>query len=151
MAEMLYYADEINAHGKKSLRVVLTDCEPICFCATVLVESCTKIRISNIVAVTSNVGLSYLSTVSKHTGVPVEKLGGPPVWGFIGINQFVDVESIIKYSEVYYPYARSITIPGDSTLPKGKLTPELRYLSYLIKDSERLNAEAEMCQVSLKN
>lgn len=147
MSTMLHYADEINTHAKRNLRVILIDNDFVCFCATILVESCTRIRVSNIVAVTSDVGLSYLSTVAKHTGIPLGKLSGPPVWGFIGVNEFVDLESIIKYSEIYIPYARSFIASGDSALPKGKMKPELRFLSYSVENCEQIIIKTKMRRV----
>lgn len=138
---MYQYADEINVFAKRNLRIVVIGDGVPCLCGTILVESCTRIRVHNIVVVTSNVGLSSLSIVSRHTGIPVKELGGPPVYGFIGMNEYVDVESIVKYCKVYVPYSRSITATEESTLLKGKVKPELRFLAYAIKDSDLVSTE----------
>lgn len=92
-----------------------------------------------------------LGIVSKHIGVALEYLGAPPVWGCIGINEFVDFQHIVKYSEVYYPFSRSISLAGDSTLPKGKVKPELRFLSYLIneEDCDKINNEVQTSKVGI--
>lgn len=136
MSMMLLYADIINAFCKRNLRVIVADDGPVCLNATVLVETCTKIRIVNIVAVTSDVGLAHLTEVANQTGIPVQHLGAPPVWGFIGINQYVDLENIIHYSDIYIPFARSLQEIRGSTLPMGKTTPELRFTAYLLEDNE---------------
>lgn len=138
---LLFYSDEINEFAKRNLKVVLADDGPSCFNATFLVETCTRIRIANIVAVTSDVGLSHLQAVSNRTGIAVKNLGAPPVWGFVGINQYVDLNSIIQYSEVYIPYARAVQGVKDSTLPPGKMKPELRFIAYLLHNNEE-DAEA---------
>lgn len=135
---MLLYADGINAFAKRNIKIILIDDGPVCFNATVLVEACTRIRISNIVAITSDVGLRHLTEASRQTGVPVKELGAPPVWGFIGVNEFVDLDSIVQYSEVYIPYKRAESDVKESTLPPGKTKAELRLLAYLIKDKEEI-------------
>lgn len=150
MSMMLLYADEINAFAKRSMKVVLVDDGPVCFNATVLVETCTRIRIANIVAVTSDIGLNYLNDVSKQTGIAIKHLGGPPVWGFIGVNQYVDLDHIIHYSEVYVPYARAVQGVKDSTLPSGKMKPELRFIAYLLQDNEKKIADVQKRQVKIQ-
>lgn len=147
MSIMLLYADEINAFAKRSLRIVLASDGPDCFNATVLVETCTRIRVSNIVAVTSDIGISHLNEVSKQTGMPIKDLGSPPVWGFIGINQYVDLDSIIQYSEVYIPFMRALNAIKDSTLPPGKMKPELRFSAYLLENNEQKFADVQKRQV----
>lgn len=129
------YADVINAFGKRGLKVILAGDGPVCLNATVLVETCTRIRITNIVAVTSDVGLAHLTEVSKQTGIPVEHLGAPPVWGFVGINQYVDLDNIIHYSDVFVPFTRALRDVEGSTLPMGMTKPELRFTAYLLEDN----------------
>lgn len=147
MSTMLFYADIINAFGKRNLKVVLAGDGPPCFNATVLIETCTRIRISNIVAITSDIGLSHLADVSQQTGIPLKLMGAPPVWGFIGINQYVDLDSIIHYSEVYIPYTRALQAVKDSTLPPGKTKPELRFLAYLLENNQKKFDNAKKRQV----
>lgn len=143
MSIMLLYADAINAFAKRNMKIVLVGDGPSCFNATVLVETCTRIRIANIVAVTSDVGLSHLKDVSEQTGIAVKHLGAPPVWGFVGINQYVDLDSIIHYSEVYIPYTRALRAVKDSTLPPGKMKPELRFVAYLLENNEEKLKEVQ--------
>lgn len=138
---MLLYADVINAFGKRNLKVIVADDGPVCFNATVLLETCTRIRIANIVAVTSDIGLSHLTEVAKQTGIRTNFLGAPPVWGFIGINQYVDLDSIIHISEVHIPYTRSLRDIKGSTLPFGRQKPELRFIAYLLEnDTQKFTA-----------
>lgn len=124
-------SDYINKYSSKFTRIVLAHEGPVCFNATLLVDVCTTIRISNIVCVTSDLGLGALATISKEADIPVSELGAPPVWGCIGVNEFVDVRTIIKKCKVYRPNSRAIKITGNSTLPLGTVKTELRYLNYV--------------------
>lgn len=131
---MFYLAEEINKFAKKSLRVILSNNGPVCLNATILVEMCTSIKINNIVAVTSDIGLLPISIIARETGLDISDLGAPPIWGCTGIKGYIDVCSIIKRCDIYRPYSRAITTKGGSTLPLGTIRTELRYLTYMTED-----------------
>ncbi|KAJ8948380.1 hypothetical protein NQ314_008419 [Rhamnusium bicolor] len=105
-ARMNYLADLINSCMNRKLRIILNNHGPICFLATCLVEFCTTISPSNIIAITSSEGLSYINVVSEKTGVPVSRITAPAVWGFVGLNLFVDVRNIVFKADVYRPNQR---------------------------------------------
>ncbi|KAH1010956.1 hypothetical protein HUJ04_000407 [Dendroctonus ponderosae] len=125
-------ADIININAKRALRVIFCNEGPICFMATCMMEYCTVLIPSNIVALTADRGLSVISAVSEKTGVPVPKIGAPPVWGFVGCNEYVDESSIIFKAHILKPYKRALRAPNISTLPLGTVIPELRMMSYLL-------------------
>ncbi|XP_030754056.1 putative malate dehydrogenase 1B [Sitophilus oryzae] len=124
----------INIKGKRSLRIIFCNDDPVCFLATLLVEYCTSMSPANIVALTADRGLPVIRAVSEMTGVPVSKIGAPPVWGFVGFNEYIDDENILFKANVYRPYARALTSPEGSTLPQGIVYQELRLMSYLLPD-----------------
>lgn len=126
------FAENINEYGRRNLRVIFNCYGPSCFMASILLESCTKLRPSNIVVVTSDQGLSMLSIISEKTGILVSQMSAPPVWGFIGVNSYVDEKNIVFKSEMYRPYKRALTAPQGATLPLGTVKCELRLLSYLV-------------------
>lgn len=74
--------------------------------ATCLVEFCTTVRPSEIVVVAADEGLSYINVISQKTGIPVSKICGPPVWGFIGMHSFVDEAQTVLKADVYRPNLR---------------------------------------------
>ncbi|KAL1509905.1 hypothetical protein ABEB36_004571 [Hypothenemus hampei] len=133
-------ADLINIYGKRELKVIFCNEGPICFMATCLIECCTVLNPANIVALTADKGLSIIEIVSRLTRVPVEKIGAPPVWGFIGFNQYVDETNIIFKANILKPYKRALTAPSNSTLPLGTILPELRSMSYLLPNQHSIIA-----------
>lgn len=74
--------------------------------ATCLVEFSTSVRPSDIVVVAADEGLSYISVLSEKTDIPVAKICGPPVWGFIGMYSFVDEAQTVFKADVYRPNLR---------------------------------------------
>nr|CAI5868001.1 unnamed protein product [Callosobruchus analis] len=116
-----------------------------CFMATCLVDTCTKIKLSNIVAVTAHKGLPFVRLVSEKTGVPVSKMSGPPVWGFVGLHYFVDSRNIVFKADMLRPYERALKAPAGSTLALGTIKSELRKISYM------LTAEGEELAKEVKN
>lgn len=137
MSAMFMLSDEINVFAKRDLRVILALDGPVCFNASTLIETCTSIRIQNIVAVTSDIGLGPLKWAAEQANIRLEELSAPPVWGYIGINQFIDLRSTIICSDVYRPYQRVIRNKGGSTLPLGTIETELRFAAYLIEEPEK--------------
>ncbi|XP_031332854.1 malate dehydrogenase 3, cytoplasmic-like [Photinus pyralis] len=83
-----------------------------------------------------------IKKAADFTGLNLSNIGGPPVWGYVGVNQFIDVKSAIVYSDMYRPYQRALKNKGGSTLPLGTVHPELRFLSYLIEDANEINIES---------
>lgn len=131
---MQILAENINNFATRDLRVIINSHGPSCFMASILLEYCTKLRPSNIVVVTSDEGLPMLNIISKKTGIRVDQLAAPPVWGFIGINSYVDEKNIVFKAVMYRPYERALTAPPGATLPLGTMKFELRLLSYLVTD-----------------
>lgn len=131
---MQILAENINEYARRNLKVILNYHGPTCFMASILLEYCTRLRPYNIVVVTADEGLSMLSIISKKIGLKVAQLGAPPVWGFIGVNSYVDERNIVCKATMYRPYERSLSAPRGSTLPLGTKKSELRLLSYLVKD-----------------
>lgn len=139
--------DYINKYAQKNLRVILGHYGPVCFNATLLTEACTSINPHNIVAVTSDLGLAAISVMSKKANIPIEKLGAPTVWGYIGINEFIEVGSIIKKCDIYRPNTRAITTNGGSTLPLGTIKTELRFISYITDYYDDIEIERSRIRV----
>ena len=55
----------------------------------------------------------------------------PPVWGFIGLNKFVDVRKTLQNNVYKVPGLRK-----NSTLPQGSEEFELRTIDCLMTDSD---------------
>lgn len=144
MSAMYMLADVINGEAKRNLKLVLACHGPICYNASVLIDSCTRIRIQNIVAITSDVGLSALSVAAKQMDINLENVSGPPVWGFIGLNQFIDVGASIICSDIYRPYQRAIHSKSGSTLPLGTIVPELRCLTYMMDVTDNIEGNVKI-------
>ncbi|VEN59347.1 unnamed protein product [Callosobruchus maculatus] len=134
--KMLQLADTINRVAKRTLLIILANPGPTCFMATCLVDTCTKIKLSNIVAVSAHKGLPYVRLVSEKTGVPACKMSAPPVWGFVGLHCFVDSRNIVFKADMLRPYERALRAPPGSTLALGTIKSELRKISYMLTTEE---------------
>ncbi|XP_063906127.1 putative malate dehydrogenase 1B [Zophobas morio] len=140
---MIILADEINSSASRSLKVILNHPGPICFNASVLMEYCTQIRLSNIVAVTTDEGLSVISTIAHQVDRPVEHFWCPAVWGFSGIMSFVGVACTPLTQVVIQPYKRSLKTKESSKLPKGEIVVEIKFVENLLKTEELFYEELE--------
>ncbi|KAJ8921872.1 hypothetical protein NQ315_008505, partial [Exocentrus adspersus] len=137
-ANMNYLAEGIAVSKPQNLRIIVAGQGPTCFLATCLVEFCATVRLSDIVVVAADEGLSYLSALAEKTEIPVHKISAPPVWGFIGMKSFVDLRHTVFKADVYRPNERSLTAPHGSTLPLGTIKSELRLMSHLIPDQNEI-------------
>ncbi|CAH1970592.1 unnamed protein product [Acanthoscelides obtectus] len=141
---MLQLSDTINRYAKRTLLIIMNNPGPSCFMASCLVDTCTKIKLSNIVAVTAHEGLPFVRLVSEKTGVPICKMSAPAVWGFVGIHSFVDSRNIVFKADMLRPYERALKAPPGSTLALGTIQSELRKISYMLTEDENgLNKEVE--------
>ncbi|KAG5877555.1 hypothetical protein JTB14_023328 [Gonioctena quinquepunctata] len=134
LSKINQFGDTINIFGNRNLRIILNNHGPVCFLATCLLQVCTRMIPYNIVAVTADEGLSALSVISERSGIPIDKISAPPVWGFAGLKSFVDERHTVFKADMYMPYKRALTGPIGSTLPLGTVTSELRLISYLLPD-----------------
>lgn len=130
-------ADTINSSAKRQLRVIFCNEGPMCLMASCLVEYGTVLIPSNIVCLSAHKGLPVVNIISQKTGEPISKISAPPVWGFIGINEYVDETQIIFKASVLKPYKRALQAPNESTLPLGTSIPELRLMSYLVPNQHK--------------
>lgn len=131
---MQLLSGNINNFANRNMRIILNCHGPSCFMASVLLEYCTQLRPSNIVVVTADKGLSMLNILSDITGIRKAQLSAPPVWGFIGINSYIDEKNTVFKSTMNRPYERALTAPRGATLPLGTVKYELRLLSCLLAD-----------------
>ncbi|XP_074025692.1 putative malate dehydrogenase 1B isoform X2 [Leptinotarsa decemlineata] len=146
-SRMIQLSEIINNNENRNLRIILNNHGPVCFLATCLLEFCTRVNPRNIVAVTSDEGLSVINIVSERTGIPVAKIGAPPVWGFVGVTSFVDERHIVLKADMYMPYKRALTAPPGSTLPLGIMKTELRQMSYMLPKDDSIAEEVERRKV----
>ncbi|GJQ68650.1 hypothetical protein Trydic_g17195 [Trypoxylus dichotomus] len=127
-------ADSLNAFAKQTIKIIFTGPQSSnCFIASILCQNCTRIKLSNVVAITADLGDCPLNLIAKECNIPLNELAAPPVWGMID-HLFIDLGSIIKKCDIRRPYLRALRTNGGSTLPLGKITSELRYIKYLTDD-----------------
>ncbi|KAH9634512.1 hypothetical protein HF086_016600 [Spodoptera exigua] len=126
----------INASGSRKMYIIFPNLGPACYNATILRNS-VNINKNNIVVATSDVGVEILPVVAKVAQVPMRNIFCPPVWGFIGINQLVDIQTTIHVYNSFNPYKRYARV-RHSSLNIGSITPETRLLDYLMHFDETL-------------
>ncbi|EFA05309.2 putative malate dehydrogenase 1B [Tribolium castaneum] len=140
---MVLLADDVNHFAKRSLRIVLNHHGPVCFNASVLMEYCTTIRLTNIVAVTTDEAISIISQMAEKVNEYVENFWCPPVWGFCGLMSYIPIQATCIKTNVYRPFKRALKAKATSKLPKGVIQPEIRFLEHLIKTEDDLYEEIE--------
>ncbi|XP_050562498.1 putative malate dehydrogenase 1B [Spodoptera frugiperda] len=133
----------INASGSRKMYIIFPNLGPACYNATIL-RNYVNINKNNIVVATSDVGMEILPVVAKVAQVPMRNIFCPPVWGFVGINKLVDIQTTIHMYNTFNPYKRYTRV-RQSSLNIGSITPERRPLDYLMHFNETLWMEvAEM-------
>ncbi|XP_024939004.1 malate dehydrogenase 3, cytoplasmic-like isoform X1 [Cephus cinctus] len=125
------FADEINKEASSDLKIIFCSTGPTCFCAAVLLEAVPKLKKTNIVAVSAHYGLEILHSLTDPLDLPLREFYCPPVWGFLGVNQYVDIWHIIQQHEVYKPNNRAFKFSTDSSLPLGTKHTEYRWSFYM--------------------
>lgn len=143
--DMNELATEINDTGGEHLKILCCHLGPVCFTATALTLHIKEKYHNNIIAVTAYEGLKALSSVSKLTDIPISHLAAPPVWGFVGLDQFVDVQGVIVIQDIIRPYKRALKDVRDSTLPQKKVRKELRMLSCIVNQRNFENSVIKRC------
>lgn len=138
----------INASGPRSLNIIFPNLGPACYNATIL-RNHVNIDKSNIVVATSDVGMEILPVVAKIAEVPMRNIFCPPVWGFVGINQLVDIRTTVHQYNSFEPYRRYTRVMN-STLNIGSITPEMRTLYYLMHFDETLWTKVAETTASIK-
>ncbi|XP_032513015.2 putative malate dehydrogenase 1B [Danaus plexippus] len=127
----------INASASQKMYIVFPNLGPACYNATVLANAVKSLPRSNIVVVTSDIGLDIVPVAAEIADVPLKNIFCPPVWGFVGINHLADIHTTIHKYESFDPYNRFIKV-RNSTLCVGTLTPELRSMEYLMFSDDTL-------------
>lgn len=123
-----------SANENPELRIIVATHGPVCFAATILSQLCSSVHKSNIVAVTADIGLEVLNELAETLDLPIHELGGPPVWGFAGINHYVDIDHVVQKATILKPYKRGKEVTPGSTLAPGEYVTDIRYIGYLTKD-----------------
>ncbi|KAL4711668.1 hypothetical protein ACJJTC_003435 [Scirpophaga incertulas] len=127
----------INASARKNIRILFPNLGPACYNATILMNALTITHPNNIVVATSDLGLDIAVIAAEIAKIPMRNMFCPPVWGFVGINHLVDINTTIHKYNVFNPYKRCIKVEN-SSLTLGNITPEMRTLEYLIHFDEIL-------------
>ncbi|KZC10235.1 Putative malate dehydrogenase 1B [Dufourea novaeangliae] len=104
---------------------------PICFHVEIMHRLVTKLPKTSIVAVSSHYGLEMTCVFAQSSGFTLKNFGCPPVWGYLGINQFVDIHHMIQKCDYYLPNRRALESSETTTLPIGVQRSELRWFFYI--------------------
>ncbi|XP_046738325.1 putative malate dehydrogenase 1B [Diprion similis] len=135
-SSMLDLARHINDFAPDYMKVVFCSAGPNCLNAGVLASTVVNLDVNNIVVVSSHLGLEILCETANLVDVALEEMGCPPVWGFIGINHFVDIRNTIQRHEIYRPNNRALKSRNGTTLSLGVRHRELRSIFYLVHDKD---------------
>nr|XP_046479738.1 putative malate dehydrogenase 1B [Neodiprion pinetum] len=135
-SSMLDLARQINDFAPDCMKVVFCSAGPNCLNAGLLASTVTNLDANNIVVVSSHLGFEILCETANLVDVALEEMGCPPVWGFIGINHFVDMHNTIQRHEIYRPNNRALKSRNGTTLPLGARHQELSSIFYMVHDKD---------------
>ncbi|KAL0271096.1 UNVERIFIED_CONTAM: hypothetical protein PYX00_008304 [Menopon gallinae] len=150
----------LNKHARKHCRVIMggPSSQPNCYNANVLASFATKLHVRNIVVVTHDLGRETLGFLAKKTGMKLADFHCPPVWGFVGLNKYVDLRNTL----VSYEYR----VPGPRVsmqIPQGRNEQEIRTVDNMITDANineivvavaerkcapRLGRQPQLCKIT---
>lgn len=127
---------QINISASREICILFPNLGPACYNATLLMNELNMCK-SRIVVATSDLGLGVAYTAATIARIPLKSMFCPPVWGFVGINHLVDIQTTIHKYNLFRPYHRYTKV-RNSTLKVGALTPEMRTMEYLMLFDETL-------------
>nr|XP_031826884.1 putative malate dehydrogenase 1B [Nomia melanderi] len=125
---------QINDYAPSHMKIIFCSMGPICFYVNVMHKLIKKLPKSNIVAVSSHYGLELTYVFAHSLGFTLKNLGCPPVWGYLGINHFVDIHHTIQKYDYYLPNKKALELSDTATLPVGVQRSQLRWLFYMTHD-----------------
>ncbi|XP_058792244.1 putative malate dehydrogenase 1B [Phymastichus coffea] len=129
-------AEQINVHAPADMKVIFCSTGPACFCANVMMKEATKLNKNNIVVVSAHWGLEMIYEFTKSINVSIKEFGCPPIWGFLGVNYYVDMSHTLQRCSVYVPNKRALNSYNSSSLSLGIKYEENRWFSYLTFDKK---------------
>ncbi|XP_017762086.1 PREDICTED: putative malate dehydrogenase 1B, partial [Eufriesea mexicana] len=125
---------QINEYAPSHMKIIFCSMSIPCFYANVMHELVTKLSNTNIVVASAHYGLELIYTVVNSLGLTQQNFGCPPVWGFLGINHFVDIHHMIQMYNMYHPNKRALNLNKNIVLPFGVQHSELRWFFYMAHD-----------------
>ncbi|XP_014221790.1 putative malate dehydrogenase 1B [Trichogramma pretiosum] len=128
-------AKNINIYAPSYMKVIFCSTGPACFAANLLAKKATKLSKNNIVAIAAHYGLEMMYQFMKSVDMNIEGISSPPVWGFLGINHFIDIDQVIKNCTVNLPNKRAFK-NSNFLLPSKFKYQEFRRLFYLSHDKD---------------
>ncbi|XP_051156781.1 putative malate dehydrogenase 1B [Leptopilina boulardi] len=123
----LKLAKNIKEHSPPHMKVIFCTMGPACFCASIIAKVATNLNKSNIVVVSTHYGLEMLYDFVKSLDVEIKNVGCPPVWGYLGINHYVDVDHVVEVKNIFL---------SNNIANGSKSSAELRWLFYLTYDKK---------------
>lgn len=132
---MISLSEIINTCAHPNLYILLPNLGPSCYNATILGENLKNVNKKNIIVATSDLGLDIVPQLAEIAQVPAKNIYCPPVWGFVGINHLVDIQTTMHRYNSFYPNRRHSKVTN-STLNIGYIIPEMRTLEYLVYNKE---------------
>ncbi|XP_071628494.1 putative malate dehydrogenase 1B [Temnothorax longispinosus] len=92
---------QINEYASCHIKIVFCSTGAMCLCATILRNLVAKLPETSIVVVSAQYGLEVIGDITESLGTDRRDFGCPPVWGFLGISQFVDVCHMVQKCNAY--------------------------------------------------
>ncbi|XP_076232982.1 putative malate dehydrogenase 1B [Calliopsis andreniformis] len=124
---------QINQYAPSHMKVIFCSMGLVCFYVNIMHELVKKLPKTNIIAVSSHYGLELIYAFVNSLGLTLRNFGCPPVWGYLGINQFVDVHHMIQKHDIYQLNKRALKA-NENALPLAIQRSELRWFFYMAHD-----------------
>ncbi|XP_043788001.1 putative malate dehydrogenase 1B isoform X2 [Apis laboriosa] len=125
----------INEYAPSHMKIIFCSMSLPCFYANIMLELVTKLSSTNIVVASAHYGLELIHTFVNSFGLTHQNFGCPPIWGFLGINHFVDVDHMIQKYDIYYPHKKTLN-SNKTIIPFRIKYSELRWFFYMSHDKD---------------
>ncbi|XP_026672773.1 putative malate dehydrogenase 1B [Ceratina calcarata] len=126
--------NHVNECAPSHMKVIFCSMSLPCFYAGIMHELVTKLPKTNVIVASNHHGLEIIYELVHSMGFTLRQFGCPPVWGFLGINHFVDVSHMVQKCYVYRPNKRALRANEKVVLPLGTQHTELRWFFYMVHD-----------------
>ncbi|XP_076753619.1 putative malate dehydrogenase 1B [Xylocopa sonorina] len=127
-------SNQINEHAPSHMKIIFCSMSLPCFYANIIHELVTILPSTNIVVVSAHYGLELIYTFVNSLGFTLRNFGCPPVWGFLGINHFIDVHHMIQKCNVYHLNKKALNLNENVMLPFRTQHSHLRWFFYMAHD-----------------
>ncbi|KAG7207366.1 hypothetical protein KM043_009027 [Ampulex compressa] len=102
------FSQYVNQYAPPHMKIIFCSSGATCFCVNVMHALVKNLPKANIVAVGSHYGLEIIYPFINAVDLDLTEFGCPPVWGFLGVNRYVDLSHMTQKHNVLRPNKKAL-------------------------------------------